>query len=238
MALLLLYCAVPQTAPCMKLMHAVPFKTFFAATAILLLSGLARVSAQTEASRSDGLPALLMGFSGSVSDNNVVLSWTMENETNSKCFVIERSGNGNSFDSIGVVAGLNNTHETDYSYTDLHSLSGSSYYRIRLVNRDGGVKYSKVVTLIDGNVSTKMQVFPNPAGAVVNYTLNSTVADQVTVEVFNMAGVLVMTRQQQLSAGTNQQSLAISTLKGGNYFLKVINREGNNQYIQPFVKLM
>ncbi|HWK06562.1 MAG TPA: T9SS type A sorting domain-containing protein [Puia sp.] len=222
----------------MKLMPAVTIKTFLAATAILLVSGLTRVSAQTQAASSDGLPALLMGFSGLVEDNNIVLSWTMENETNSKWFVIERSSNGNSFDSVGVVAGLNNMHESNYSYTDLRSLSGYSYYRLRLVSRDGGIKYSKIVTLNNGSSSAKMQVYPNPAGAVVNYSLNSTVADQVTVEVFNLAGVVVMSHQQQLSVGVNQQSLAISTLKSGNYFLKVINRDGNNQYVQPFVKLM
>jgi hypothetical protein len=96
-----------------------------------------------------------------------------------------------------------------------------------------------VLTLLNtGNTAGKMQVFPNPAGAVVNYTLSSPASDLVTVEVFDLAGVIVMSRQQQLSAGTNQQSLAISTLKRGNYFLKVINREGKNQYVQPFVKLL
>lgn len=222
----------------MKLIYAVTFKIFFTAAIILIAAGLNRVSAQNEASRSDGLPALLLGFSGSVSDNAVVLSWIMENETNSKWFVIERSANGNNFDSVGVVVGLNNMHESDYTFTDLRSLSGNSYYRIRLVNMDGGIKYSKVVMLNNGNASAKLQVYPNPASAVVNYSLNSSVADQVTVEVFNLAGVVVMSKQQQLSAGINQQSLAISTLKSGNYFLKVINKEGNNQYVQPFVKLM
>ena len=209
-----------------------------ALTAALLLSGLNPVSAQSTASRSDALPALLMGFSGAISDNEVVLSWTMENETNSKWFVIERSGNGNSFDSIGVVAGLNNNHESDYTFTDARLLDGNNYYRIRLVNRDGGIKYSKVLTLNNTTTTGKMQVFPNPASAVVNYTLTTQVSDQVTVQIYNLAGVLVMSKQQQLSAGVNQQSLAIATLKSGNYFLKVINREGNNQYVQPFVKLM
>ncbi|HTI09282.1 MAG TPA: T9SS type A sorting domain-containing protein [Puia sp.] len=211
---------------------------FLVLTAALLLSGLNPVSAQSTASRSDALPALLMGFSGAINNNEVVLSWTMENETNSKWFVIERSGNGNSFDSIGVVAGLNNNHESDYTYTDTRLLDGSNYYRIRLVNRDGGIKYSKVLTLNNASTTGKMQVFPNPASAVVNYTLTTQVSDQVTVQVYNLAGVLVMSKQQQLSAGVNQQSLAIATLKSGNYFLKVINREGNNQYVQPFVKLM
>src|SRR5258708_27377051 len=101
----------------MKLMHAVPFKSFFAA--ILFFSGLTPVSAQTEASRSDGLPALLMGFSRSVANSDLVLSWIMENETNRKWFVIKRSSNGNSFDSLGVVAELNKMHKSNYNYTYL-----------------------------------------------------------------------------------------------------------------------
>lgn len=83
-----------------------------------------------------------------------------------------------------------------------------------------------------------MELFPNPASAVVNYTVSSATADQVTVQVYNLAGVVLMTRQQQLTAGSNQQSLAISTLKSGNYFLKIVNREGSCQYVQPFVKVM
>src|SRR5258708_26417932 len=100
---------------------------------------------------------MFMGFSGSVGNNDIVLSWIMENETNSKWFVIERSSNGNSFDSIGVVAGLNNMHESNYSYTDLRSPSGNSYYRLRLVNSDGGIKYSKAITLNKRNTTPKMQ---------------------------------------------------------------------------------
>jgi hypothetical protein len=211
-----------------------------ALTAVLFLSGLNRISAQNTSASSNSLPALIMSFSGVVSQNTIVLSWTMENQTNNNYFVIERSGNGSSFDSIDVVMGLNNTHETNYGYTDMNSLNGDNYYRLRQVDRDGNVKYSKVLSFINANTNTvtKMQVFPNPAGAVVNYALNSAVSDQVTVQVFNLAGVVVMSRQQQLSAGPNQQSLAISTLKSGNYFLKIINKEGNNQYVQSFVKLM
>lgn len=230
----------------MKTINATSLKTAFfknasfilTLTAILTLAGLTPASAQNSASRSDATPALLMGFSGAVGDNGGILSWTMENETNSKWFVIERSGNGNRFDSIGVVIGLNNSHQTDYTYTDSRMLPGNNYYRLRVVDRDNVSKYSKVVTLTNDNITNQMQVFPNPAGAVVNYTFTSAVSGQVTVEVFNMAGVILMSRQQQLFAGVNQQSLSISTLKSGNYFLKVISKEGNNQYVQPFIKLM
>ena len=48
----------------------------------------------------------------------------------------------------------------------------------------------------------------------------------------------LMTAAQQLNTGNNVQTLAISNLKAGNYFLKVTNVEGSSQYVQPFVKIM
>jgi hypothetical protein len=71
----------------------------------------------------------------------------------------------------------------------------------------------------------------------VNYTLNSTTATSAMVQVYNMSGVLVLAQQQQLSSGVNQQSVAISNLKSGNYFLKVISQNGA-QYEQTFVKYL
>lgn len=240
---ILQYWSRTTTAPSMKTFYTIVSKKAFIGstlTAVLFLSGLTRTFAQNaSASSSNNLPALIMAFSGEVSQNDVVLSWTMENETNCKYFVIERSGNGSSFDSIDVVTGLNNSHQTEYSYTDMHSLYGDNYYRLRQVDRDGVIKYSKVLSFNNNNApANKLQVYPNPASAVVNFKLNSSVSDLVTVQVYNLAGVIVLSRQQQLSAGYNQQSIAISTLKSGNYFLKVINKEGNSQYVQSFVKLM
>jgi hypothetical protein len=52
-----------------------------------------------------------------------------------------------------------------------------------------------------------------------------------------MAGVLILTQQQELASGVNQQSVAISNLKSGNYFLKVSSQSGAS-YEQSFVKLL
>jgi surface antigen len=227
-------------------MKSYQMKTFYATAlkislfAAVLLTGFNRVSAQQNSSNSNSLPALLMSFSGAIDDNSADLDWVMENETNCKWFVIERAGETGGFDSINVVLGLNNAHETEYKFTDAHMLKGANSYRLRQVDRDGVAKYSKIISLYNNAyaASGKMELFPNPASAVVNYTVSSTSADQVTVQVYNLAGVVLMTRQQQLAAGSNQQSLAISTLKSGNYFLKIVNRAGSCQYVQPFVKVM
>jgi hypothetical protein len=195
-------------------------------------------SAQEQA-RVNTLPTLLMSFTAANNNNSGELDWTMENQTSCKWFVIERSSNANGFDSIGVVVGTNNTHSTDYTFTDEHLLTGTNYYRLRQVNMDGGSKYSKIVCVYNANLAVaakKMQLYPNPAIATLNFTLNSPAAAHATVMVYTMAGVLVLSHQQDLASGVNQQSLAISNLKSGNYFLKVVSQNGT-QYDQSFVKL-
>jgi hypothetical protein len=181
----------------------------------------------------------MMNFTGSVSGSTSQLSWTMENETNSSYFVIERSANGSTWDSIASVAGLNNAHESDYTWSDMDMLSGNNYYRLRQVTMDGISKYSKVISLdntVTGNKS-QMKVFPNPALATLNYTVKSTGNDMVTVQIYNFAGVQMTATQQQLTAGVNQQSIAIASLKAGDYILKITNSQGSFHYAQVFAKL-
>jgi hypothetical protein len=210
-------------------------------TALMFVAGLSTATAQELSRSNNSQPVLLMNFEGQTSGANGELSWTMENQTNCKWFVIERSGNANGFDSIGVVTGTNNTHSTDYSFADKQMLSGNNYYRLRQVDMDGMSKYSKVICLYNANkvvtTAKKMQLYPNPANSVVNYTLSSPAAARATVQVYNMAGVLILTQQQELASGVNQQSVAISNLKSGNYFLKVSSQSGA-QYEQSFVKLL
>jgi hypothetical protein len=215
--------------------------TSFLFTALIIMAGATSANAQEQAQNKSSQAALLMSFtSQATGDSEGQLLWTMENVTNCKWFVIERSANANGFDSIGVVTGTNNTHATDYTFTDTHLLSGNNYYRLRQVDMDGSSRYSRIVCLFNTTKATaasKIQVYPNPAISVVNYTLNSTTAANVLVQVYNTAGVLVLTQQQQLSSGVNQHSVAISNLKSGNYFLKVISQNGA-QYEQTFVKYL
>ncbi|HEY4110117.1 T9SS type A sorting domain-containing protein [Puia sp.] len=215
------------------------FRLAFAAA--LLFAGLTPVAAQTASAKNGVTPALMLSFDGQVNDNAALLNWVMENETNCKWFVIERSGDMGGYDSISVVDGLNNNNMTTYNFADGHMLSGNNYYRLRQVDRDGITRYSKVVNLYSSaveNATPKMAVYPNPAISTLNYSVNSAAPQQVVVQVYNLAGVVCYTTQQQLFAGVNQQTIALNGLKNGNYFLKVTNREGSTQFVQPFVKMM
>ena len=203
---------------------------------------MARAAAQTTASSVAATPALIMSFDGQVENSTADLTWVMENETNSKWFVIERAGALGGYDSIGVVDGLNNNSMTTYTFADGNMQNGDNYYRLRMVDRDGVVRYSKVVSLQglqqEATSTDKMAVYPNPAVATINYTISSTSTQQVLVQVYNLAGVVLLSSEQQLYTGSNLQTVAVSNLKAGNYFLKVTSLGGSANFVQPFVKIM
>jgi hypothetical protein len=208
---------------------------------IFLIAGFARAAAQTSTqSNSATTPALMMSFDGQVQSQTADLNWVMENETDCKYFVIERSGDTGGYDSIGVVTGLNNNNQTTYIYADDHMLNGNNYYRLRQVDMEGVTRYSKVVSLYDmqQEAAPRMSVYPNPTTATLNFSINSTSTQQIFVQIYSISGVLLQSSEETLNAGNNLQSIAVNNLKSGNYFLKVSNREGNSQFVQPFVKVM
>ncbi|HEV9035656.1 MAG TPA: T9SS type A sorting domain-containing protein [Puia sp.] len=214
--------------------------TFFAII-LFAVAGQQANAQQTQSSNAVVTPALLLSFDGQVENSCANLTWVMENETNCKMFVIERAGEKGGYDSINVVEGMNNSNQTTYTFEDENMVIGNNYYRLRQVDRDGVVRYSKIVTLYKNApavAANTIGIYPNPATSTINYTVASTTSQQVIVQVFDISGVVLLTTQQQLYAGNNQQTVGLSGLKNGNYFLRVTNREGSTQYVQPFVKIM
>ena len=203
----------------------------------VLISAFGHTNAQVSTSASV-TPTLMMGFTGKILNNTAQLSWTMEAQTNCKWFVIERSGDNGGFDSISVVIGLNNGNTNDYNFFDPNMLEGNNSYRLREVDMDGVIRYSKVLNLNKVETSGRIAIYPNPAIATLNFSVSSPAAQQVIVQVYNLSGMVLLTTQQMLNAGNNQQTVAINGLKSGNYILKVSSRTGASQYVQPFVKIM
>ena len=209
-------------------------------SALILATALV-ASNKTFAQQADATtatPSLLMSFTGSAKGEVADLTWVTENETNSKWFVIERAGTDGGFDSIAMVMGINNGNTTTYSFSDPCMLPGMNTYRLREVDQTGSQRYSKVLTLENAKVAeVKMAIYPNPAVATINYTVNTASAQPVLVQVYSMTGVVLVNTQQEVQAGSNVQSVAVNNLHAGNYILKVSSGNGSFSFVEPFVKV-
>lgn len=223
----------------MKLINMNNSKKVSSLVVFLFIAGLTQVMAQEAQSanaNANVTPALMLSFTGVVDASAGQLTWVTENETSAKWFVVERSASGNGFDSIGRVKCVDNANMTTYNYVDETLPTGSNYYRLREIDNDGVTRYSKIISLDMESGSSKLQVYPNPASAVVNYSVTSHSSDQLTVQIYNLAGVLVSAREEVIAAGVTQQSIAISNLKSGNYILKITGKQGI-QFAQLFAKI-
>jgi hypothetical protein len=107
---------------------------------------------------------VLTNFQGVFSENQIVnLSWTTMMESNVDYFEIQRSGDGMNFESIdSVQSKMNistNVYQLQYSYNDAHPLVGISYYKIKVVGKNGYTNQSPVVQ-ISNNPGEGTRIFP------------------------------------------------------------------------------
>ncbi len=81
------------------------------------------------------LPVYLISFTGSLSNDVARLQWVTDNETDTKIYVVERSTDGTSFDSIGSVMAAGVAGKYTYNFPDdVSRLTCTSvYYRLKMV---------------------------------------------------------------------------------------------------------
>ncbi|MEO6917363.1 MAG: InlB B-repeat-containing protein [Chitinophagaceae bacterium] len=137
------------------------------------------------------LPVTWLSINAEKSGEKALITWSVASETNNKDFVVERSADGSSWTSLGVVNGaLNSLAPIKYHFDDANPASGINYYRVRQRDLDGKSTLSKLVMLSWGSVS-KMTVYPNP---VTNNILNLRLMRASTIQVIDNFGKTVLTK--------------------------------------------
>jgi hypothetical protein len=175
------------------------------------------------------LPVILSGFSvQSNNDGTAALSWETKMEQNSSRFEIERSADGKAWSTIGTVQAKGNASlPTEYSYTDSRMLTGTNYYRLKMVDLDGSAVYSEVKVL-QGAVINHISFYPNPARDYVNVTLGGISAGMVTVRLINQAGVVLQEKTVSGASGTTV-TFPLQQAASGWYVLYVSSQDGMHE---------
>jgi hypothetical protein len=161
------------------------------------------------------LPVEMMRFTAVNKNETVVLDWSTASEKNNNKFVIERSSDGINWVSIGEVMGAGNTNSaTDYTFTDVDPLNGTSYYRLRQIDADGQSSLSKILSVFTSN--PLISVSPNPFDDVL--TIVTTSKGEVNVAIHDIQGRLLYEISKEVSDGL----LTIyPELASGAYIVKV-----------------
>ena len=176
------------------------------------------------------LPVILTGFTaGSNGDGTAGLAWETAMEQNASRFEIERSADGSSWSKVGVVdAKGNSSSVSSYSFTDMRILSGTSYYRLKMVDLDGSAVYSEVKAVQGTVLSSQISFFPNPAKEYVNVTLGGTSTGTVKVRLISQAGAVLQEKSVSGGAGTIV-TFPLQQMASGLYVLYVSAPDGTHE---------
>ena len=177
-------------------------------------------------SGSGTLPVTFLQQNAVATNNNVDVKWSTASELNNDHFDVEFSNDAVSFNFAGTVKGAgNSTSVLDYNFTHFDAFHNTKmYYRIKQVNFDGTFSYGatmaiepKAVTTSNNNV---ISFYPVPAvnGIHVNYAVKSKVAQ---INIIDINGKTVS------EINNPKEYVDLSSLENGNYFIHVLDVNGN-----------
>ncbi|NEM99636.1 T9SS type A sorting domain-containing protein [Pontibacter burrus] len=143
------------------------------------------------------LPVELTSFKGKATESGIALNWETASELNNSHFDIERSTDGESFNSIGTVQGRGTTSiPSSYSFVDELPGKGTNYYRLKQVDYDNAQSYSSTIAVKwDAGDAMQAALIPNPcANSNCNITVSNAANQSTLLQLKDVAGRVVFSR--------------------------------------------
>ncbi|HXB30227.1 MAG TPA: T9SS type A sorting domain-containing protein [Puia sp.] len=175
---------------------------------------------------------VLTNFEGLFSENqDVDLSWSTMMESNVEYFEIQRSGDGMNFEDIDSVQSQmkisTNVYQLQYKYTDTHPLTGTSYYKVKVVGKNGYINQSPVVQIINiPSVGTR--IYPTLIQNNMVFVESDKNLKSAKLEFFDLSGRKISeTYWEYLNVRQNVQVSKSGILPTGTYIARLTSNGQN-----------
>jgi hypothetical protein len=188
------------------------------------------------------LPISLHTFSAKQhSERASKLDWKTSSEINSAYFGIERSRDGDTWETIGKVSAAGNSHtELTYEYIDdrlpfSRTADQIYYYRLRLTDQDGSHKYSDIKAVnFSRKTSDGIAIYPNPSTQMVHLDISTmdASAGDIDLRIYDIHG-RIMADKTIIGAGI--EPIDVTQYPTGTYQVSVT--QGNTQHQKRFIKI-
>ncbi len=169
------------------------------------------------------LPVELVSFQGEwIENKGNNLTWATAWEKDNAHFDIQRSTDAKNFETISRITDTGNgTTSTmhSYAYIDTQDSQDVLYYRLKQVDLDGKVNYSKVIALRHiTDIGLKLVVYPNPVVEQLSVKLST--SQPVGIRVYSVNGAQVLAQEGAV------ESVDVRSLPAGLYVIEVRTLSG------------
>lgn len=163
--------------------------------------------------------------------NTIKVKWGVVAQSNNAGFTVERSQDGLHFQAVASVAPQadNPGMTTYYSIDDNTVTPGVTYYyRIRQMDLDGRVGYSRIVTArLNLDNLQYLHIKPNPVSGTLRWEAGAAKPQNLQVNILDARGRLLKQKKVHALAGHNQYAIEITGFTQGTYLLQVVAEDGN-----------
>ena len=166
------------------------------------------------------LPITLISFNAFPENGEVKLEWSTASETDNAFFTIQKSTDGQGWETIQKVLG-SGTSANDLKIILLMIpllISGISYYRLMQTDIDGKQSFSPIISINLGNKNADITVYPNPATSLIKISFPS--AGRYEVSLLNIGGQIM---NNSILTTSDNLVLNVSGFKTGIYFVRIIH---------------
>lgn len=162
------------------------------------------------------LSAEILDFQAILQDNKTALTWKIGDDKDVNYYVIERSFDGKTFETLKQVA-----KNQRFTYDDTPQY-GINYYRLKVVEYSGKTTFSTIKSVnIENTKFITYKVFPNPTADNLNIQFQCNEEQTVDFELINTLGQMVYQYSLNSRIGDNHLFFRTTIFPKGQYLLKI-----------------
>lgn len=158
------------------------------------------------------LPLFLINFDGTALQKKNKLYGSYEKSQQVDQIIVERSQEGQRFTNIGHIIPNNSDAQIDFEFMDKTPFF-KSFYRLKIIDFNGSVDYSPIISITNSLLKKKGMLYPNPAFDFIHLP---PVPFSENYEIWNQLGQL----QKAIFLRSGQVKIDVSDLNKGIYFLR------------------
>lgn len=174
------------------------------------------------------LPCKFVSVGATKKEAATVVSFTVANELNIAEYTVERSANGKEFAAVGSVKDVKNNQQLNsYSFVDASAFSGTSYYRIKAIGKDGKWEYSSVVAVGMRTANSELYVYPNPVeNGNFNLQLTSVEKGNYEVKLFDVSGKEVYSEKLTVASDYQTIQMNVPAMRSSGLYVVQLLKKG------------
>jgi hypothetical protein len=162
------------------------------------------------------LPLTLVDFTAKRLNDCNRLEWVTNDELNTDFFMVEGSRDGALFTNKGVVQAVGSGNNS-YRFSDCSMPQSMRYYRLKMVDKNGETRYSKIVSLPAIKEGKAISLYPSLVQSQLTIVVDDPLLHNSWVSVFDMNGR--MYKRIQLKG--QYTVLDTEDLKAGMYIIRL-----------------